>query len=97
MAEKTDSAKAIFPPVQVAWAVNRWRRMYDPYVKAIGPYVKLFYLLKLAMEAWLAQRTAFTACLEGFPPFRIEITRLDSFLPRHSSNLPGRPMRLSRI
>jgi 2'-5' RNA ligase len=31
------------------------------------------------MEVWPAQRAAFAACLQGFAPFRIEITRLDRF------------------
>jgi 2'-5' RNA ligase len=80
MPDRPDSALAIFPPAQVTQVVNRWRRLYDPNVDAIEPHITLFYPLNLSVEEWPAQRSVFTACLDGFAPFRIEITRLNRFL-----------------
>jgi 2'-5' RNA ligase len=80
MPDRPDSALAIFPPAQVTQVVNRWRRWYDPNVDTIEPHITLVYPLNLAVEEWPAQRATFAACLEGFAPFRIEITRLNRFL-----------------
>jgi 2'-5' RNA ligase len=80
MREKPDSALAIFPPAKVIQLVNRWRRWYDPNVDVIEPHITLVYPLTLAVEEWPAKRTVFAACLEGFGPFRVKITRLNRFL-----------------
>jgi len=80
MPDRPESALAFFPPAAVAQVVNRWRRVYDPYVDTIEPHITLVYPLNLTAEEWPAQRAAFTACLEGFAPFPVEITRLNRFL-----------------
>jgi 2'-5' RNA ligase len=49
-------------------------------VDSIEPHITLVYPLRLTVEEWPAQWVAFAACLEGFAPFRIEITRLNRFL-----------------
>ncbi len=75
-----DSALVIIPPAQVSQVVSRWCRWYDPNMEAIEPHITLFYPLNLTVEEWTAQRAAFSACLEGFTPFRVEMTRLNRFL-----------------
>jgi len=80
MPDRPDSALGFFPPAQVAQVVNRWRRLYDPYVDSIEPHITLVYPLNLTVEEWQIQRAAYTACLEGFAPFKILITRLNRFL-----------------
>ncbi len=80
MPDKPDSALAFFPPPRVAQTVNRWRRLYDPYVNAIEPHITLVYPLNLTAWEWPDQRAAFAESLSGFAPFRVEITRLNRFL-----------------
>ncbi len=80
MPEKAESALAIFPPAPVAQVVDRWRRLYDPYVDNMEPHITLVYPLKLSVAEWFTRRDAFAACLESFTPFRIQIHRLNRFL-----------------
>ncbi len=79
MPDRPDSALFFFPTTAVAQVVNRWRRVYDPNVDTIEPHITLVYPLNLTAEEWPAQRAAFVACLEGFAPFHIQITRLNRF------------------
>jgi len=80
MPDRPDSALFFFPPAEVTQVVNRWRRLFDPTVDTIEPHITLVYPFNLAAEEWPAQRAAFAACLEGFGPFHVEITRLNRFL-----------------
>ena len=80
MPDRPESALAFFPPASVAQVVNRWRRLYDPNVEAMEPHITLVYPINLTAEEWPAHRAAFAACLGGFAPFRVEITRLNRFL-----------------
>jgi 2'-5' RNA ligase len=80
MPDRADSALFFFPPAEVAQVVNGWRRLYDPTVDTIEPHITLVYPFNLRAEDWPAQRAAVAACLEGFGPFHIEITRLNHFL-----------------
>jgi 2'-5' RNA ligase len=80
MPDKPDSALLFFPPPQIAEVVNRWRRIYDPNVDTIEPHITLVYPFNLTAREWPAQRPGISACLEGFAPFHIEITRLNRFL-----------------
>jgi len=80
MPDKPDSALAFMAPPAVAQVVNRWRRVYDPYVDSIEPHITLVYPFNLTVEEWPAQRPALVDCLAGFGPFKVEITRLNCFL-----------------
>lgn len=80
MAEIGESALAIFPPAEISQTIDRWRRVYDPYVAITPPHITVVYPLGMPPQVWPEVRPIFIQCLAQFKPFQVKITTLNSFL-----------------
>jgi len=79
MAEIGESALAIFPSAEISQTIDRWRRVYDPYVALIPPHITVVYPLGISPQVWPEVRPIFIQSLAQFQPFQVKITTLNSF------------------
>lgn len=75
-----DRALVVLVPEPVSTLVDQWRSLYDPSFAIVPPHITVAYPPFVPEAEWPSIRPSIAELLAQFPPFRVELTELGTFV-----------------